>query len=168
MRKKKREKLAEDTFWANFFYFNIPAHINEVPAHLDRVNFRYYSANDEDLFRMIEYVKSIYQLDLDETDVTDEGMKHLSQLDNITEIRLKGCREISDLGMAYICQFKGVELLHLYGTGVTTAGFGQIGLLTKLKTLIIEADINDPKLEEIYTALPPGCELIVSYKAYPF
>lgn len=168
MRRKKQLKLAEEAFWSDFFYFNIPNHINEVPEHVERVNFRYYNVDDEGLLRMIAYVKSIGQLDLDGTDITNEGVKYLVQLNNITEIRFKGCRSIDNNAMPYICQIKGLELLHLIGTSVTTDGFAQIGNLKQLKTLLISADTDDPKLEEIYASLAPSCQMIVDYKSYPF
>lgn len=168
MRRKKTEALASNTFWSNFFYFNIPKHINEIPSHVERVNFRYYGANDNDLERMGQKVSSIYQLDLDETDITDEGVKYLTRLENITELRLKGCKQITDQAMASICMLKGLELLHLIGTNITTDGFKRIGDLKQLKTLLISADAEDPLLEEIFISLNPNCEFIVNYKAYPF
>lgn len=168
MRKKKQARLADEAFWSNFFYFNIPDHINEIPAHVERVNFRYYSADDEGLLKMVEYVKSIGQLDLDGTDITNEGIKHLTQLENITEIRLKGCKQIDNNAMPDVCQIKGLELLHLINTAINTDGFEHIGQLTRLKTLLLSADENDPKLEEIYISLAPGCKMIVNYKSYPF
>jgi hypothetical protein len=168
MRKKKKEALAVQTFWANFFYFNLPKHLEEVPAHVERVNFRYYGANDDDLFCMLEKVKSIYQLDLDETDITNEGLAYLTRLENLTELRLKGCSQITNEAMDAICQFKGLELLHLIGTGITTEGFEKIGALKQLKMLLISAEPSDPKLEEIFISLTTDCEFIVNYKAYPF
>ena len=105
MRKNKKGKLEHDLFWSNFFHFNVPAHLNEVPEHMERVNFRHYHANDDDLLLMVSVVKSIYQLDLDETDITNVGINHLTQLNHLTEIRLKGCRQIDNGAMADICSF---------------------------------------------------------------
>jgi hypothetical protein len=168
MRRKKKEALAIHSFWSNFFYFNIPKHLDEIPSHVERVNFRYYGASDEDLLLMLEKVKSIYQLDLDETDITNEGIEHLTRLDYVTEIRLKGCRQINNEAMNSICQLKGLELLHLVGTGIDTDGFEKISHLKNLKRLLISAERSDPKLEEIYISLAQNCEFIVNYKAYPF
>ena len=167
MRRKKKERLAHETFWAVFAAVNLGINSIEVPRHVNQVRCRYYGANDDDLERMVKQVKSINQLDLDETDITDEGMKHLIELDYLREIRLKGCRKITDIGMEYICQFKGLELLHLYGTAVTINGFDRIGELKHLNKLLVEADGKDPKLEEIFALLPKDCELIVNYKQNP-
>ena len=32
----------------------------------------------------------------------------------------------------------------------------------------MSAEKEDPKLEEIFANLAPGCEMMVNYKAYPF
>ena len=166
---KKREKLAEQEFWGTFYYMNVPNHIDGIPLHVEQVRFRLYNHVDDDhLRRMVQGVKSVGQLDLDETDITNEGIEELVKLDYISELRLKGCHHITDGAMPFICSIKGLELLHLIGTSITTAGFQQIGKLTSLKKLLIRAEREDPLLEEIYINLPKGCEFIVNYKGYPF
>lgn len=167
MRRKKREKLDHKTFWATFVYFNLKTDVLKIPTHVDQVRFRYYGANDSDLHRMVQEVKSINQLDLDETDVTDEGMKYLLELSYLRELRLKGCQKITNQAMEFICKFEGLELLHLHDTEINTDGFQHIGNLKQLKRLLIQADFQDPKLEEIYASLPKDCNLTVNYKPYP-
>jgi hypothetical protein len=169
MRKKKQEKLAEELFWGTFYYMNVPKHFEGIPEHVEHVRFRLYDYVDDDhLRRMVEVVKSVGMLDLDATEITNLGVKELVQLDNISELRLKGCRNIDNGAMDYICQLKGLTLLHLIGTEITTDGFEKINHLKNLQKLLIRADIEDPKLEEIYANLAPGCKMIVNYKEYPF
>lgn len=169
MRSKKRERLAEQEFWGNFYDINVPKHIPGIPLHVQQVRFRLYDhVTDDHLVRMVTGIKSIGQLDLDETDITNAGIEELVKLDYITELRLKGCRTITNDAMPIICNIKGLELLHLIGTSITTEGFGNIGKLTSLKKLLIRADREDPLLEEIYVNLPKDCEFIVDYKGYPF
>lgn len=169
MRNKKREKQADQQFWETFHYMNVPKHIPGIPMHVEHVRLRLYDHVDDDhLMRMVQGVKSVGQLDLDETEITNEGIAELVKLDYISELRLKGCENITNEAMPFICDIKGLELLHLIGTSITTAGFQQIGKLTSLKKLLIRADRDDPLLEEIYVNLPKDCEFIVDYKIYPF
>jgi hypothetical protein len=169
MRKKKKEKLAHEMFWDTFYYMNVPKHLEGIPEHVEHVRFRLYDYVDDNyLYKMAEVVKSVGMLDLDETEITIEGIKELTTLDNVRELRLKGCKNIANDAMPHICQLKGLTLLHLIGTEITTDGFGQIGNLTELRKLLISADRDDPKLEEIYANLAPACEMIVNYKEYPF
>ena len=169
MRNKKKEKQADQQFWTTFYYMNVPRHIPGIPLHVEQVRFRLYDHVDDDhLIRMVQGIKSVGQLDLDETEITNLGIEELVKLDSIKELRLKGCRNITNEAMPFICAIKGLELLHLIGTAITSAGFQQIGKLSSLKTLLIRADRDDPLLEEIYVNLPQGCEFIVDYKIYPF
>jgi hypothetical protein len=169
MRKKKKEKLVEEQFWATFYYMNIPKHIDGIPEHVERVRFRLYeSVYDEDLVMMVQGVKSVGQLDLDETYITNAGVEELVKLDSIRELRLKGCWSITNEAMPFICSIKGLELLHLGSTGITTEGFKEIGKLKDLKLLLISADTDDEKLAEIFVQLPANCQFLVNHKEYPF
>ncbi|WP_316822183.1 hypothetical protein [Pedobacter gandavensis] len=167
MRRKKAEKLKEEQFWNDFFFFNVPAHLNEVPLHLQRVNFRYYHADDEGIERMISAVLSIYQLDLDGTDITNEGIRLLSKLDYLTELRLKECLGIDDGCVPDLYQIKGLELLHLGGTSISPNALVAAGVFKDLKQLFISYYAEDQKiLEDLAILLPEKCKLIVNHKLY--
>jgi len=167
MRKKKKQKLKEETFWANFCHFNLPKEQNEIPTHIKRVNFRLSGADDEDLQLMAGYIKSIEQLDLDETEITNLGLHYLTQLESIKELRLKGCQGIDDDGLPYIYQIKGLELLHLGSTSITVARLQEINKLPYLKTLLISAnDDEEILLPQIARQLPKDCVFIVNHKDY--
>ena len=89
MRRKKKQRLKEEAFWAAFFFYSVPRHLDEVPEHIDRANFRVDGVDDEGLSLMVTKVRSIYQLDLDDTDITIEGLRHLTQLDFVKELRCR-------------------------------------------------------------------------------
>ena len=169
MRRKKKQKLKEETFWANFCYFNLPKDQDEIPFHIRRVNFRLGGATDDDLEMMAGYIKTIEQLDLDETDITNLGLQHLTKLESIKELRLKSCRQIDNDGLPYLYQIKGLELLHLGGTAITIAGLLAIGQLKLLKTLLISADEDEMHLlPQIAVQLPEGCEFIVNHQNFEY
>ena len=167
MRKKKKQKLKDDAFWASFCYFNLPKEQDEIPVHMRRVNFRLGGVTDEGLELMAGYIISIEQLDLDETEISNEGLRNLTQLENIKELRLKGCTGINDDGLLYLYQMAGLELLHLGGTSVTVNGLKEIGQLKRLKTLLISADDAEMELlPQVAAQLPEDCELIVNHQTY--
>ncbi|CAL1516380.1 hypothetical protein [Chitinophaga sp. MM2321] len=168
MRKKKKAKLEEELYWSNFFYFNVPAHLNEIPTHMERLNFRRYHVDDEGILKMVGVVRSVYQMDLDGTDITNEGIRHLTQLEKIQELRLKNCKGIDNGCLEFLYQIKGLELLYLGGSGITVDGLSGISCLKDLKSFYISADDNeDPeKLRSIAASLPPGCEFIVNHRAF--
>lgn len=169
MRRKKKQRLAEEQFWGTFHYFNVPDGQEQTPAHLRRINFRIWeSVQDEHLSRMITRVRSVDMLDLDETDITDEGVALLTQMDFIKELRLKGIHSITDECIPYLNQVKGLELLHIGGTNITLEGILRLGPLKELKKLLVSLPDTEDTMEnkQRIAALFPGCEVIVNHKMF--
>lgn len=167
MRRKKAAKLKEEQFWNDFFYFNVPAQLDAVPLHLERANFRRYHVDDEGIAMMMTAVLSIYQLDLDETDITGEAIRMLTKLDYVTELRLKNCEGIGDSCVPDLYQIKGLELLHLGGTSITVQALIEGGTFSDLKRLFISYDDEDATiLENLAILLPKDCELIVNHQPF--
>lgn len=167
MRRKKKERIKEEQFWENFFYFNVPEGINELPRHLNHVRFRLYGVDDEGLAMMVPELDSITMLDMDETTITNEGISHLAKLHYIKEMRLKGCDGINDGCIRFINNIKGLELLHLGGTPITVDGIMQL-FLPGLKQLYISAGYDDgtkAKLQR-FTKAFPKCDVIVNHKDF--
>lgn len=163
MRRKKKERLEEERFWSDFFYFNIPDNVDVVPEHVEKVNFRRYNADDRGLERMVEYVRSVGMLDLDGTDVTDAGMQHLEKLDLVRELRLKGCRDITDACVPTLNRLKGLELLHVRGTLITPQGLLGLDAQPALRMLLLAADEEkDVAVLRQLRNLLPGPEIIVN------
>lgn len=167
MRRKKLLRLKEEQFWRSFCYFNLPDGVNEIPTSFQRVNFRIYNVDDEGLLRMVGYVRSIVQLDLDGTDITNEGIGYLTQLESLKELRLKECLAIDNGCIDFLCEIQSLELLHLGGTGINLDGLEKIGCLRNLKLLLVSASEGEEEfLSKIETALPPECEFLVNHKLY--
>lgn len=169
LRKKKKQKLKEQQFWSTFAYFSTPKLPDEVPTHLERVNFRIWNhVEDEEIEMMVTHVQSINMLDLDETYITNYSIQLLSQLSFIKELRLKGCREIDDEAIPHLNNIKGLELLHLGGTSITLNGVLQLSANHPLRTLLISVD--DPEQHQndltIIAQRFPGCEFIVNHKNF--
>jgi Leucine-rich repeat (LRR) protein len=168
VRKKKMLRLKEEQFWNNFFYFNVPKHLEQVPEHLERVNFRIYNVDDYGLGEMVEYVKTINMLDLDGTDVTNEGIAHLTKLQELKELRLKECLGVDNRCIIHLNKLTGLTLLHLGGTAITAKDVLGLADLHRLKLLLISSvdynnEVDDYKAIK---ALLPNCELLVDHKAY--
>lgn len=167
MRRKKLQRLKEEQFWSNFCYFNLPDGVNEIPTSFKRVSFRLYNVDDEGLLRMVSYVRAIDQLDLDGTDITNEGIGYLTQLTYLKELRLKECLGINNGCIDFLCKMQSLELLHLGGTGISLDGLESIGCLRNLKLLLVSAsDGEEEFLSKIEAGLAPECEFLVNHKAY--
>ena len=171
MLKKKQEKLKEDQFWSMFYSFHSPKNRVHTPPDLERVNFRIWDhVNDDHLLMMMSRVRSINFLDLDETDISNEGVNHLTRLEHIKELRLKGIPAINDDCMASLNKITSLELLHLGGTSVTLKGLMQLGCLQNLKVVLLSLTASEAIREQMLELkkLLPGCEFILNYKSYLF
>lgn len=169
MRKKKKQKLKEQQFWSTFAFFSTPKLQDEIPTHLERVNFRIWnSVEDDEIEMMVTHVQSINMLDLDETDIANYSIQLLSQLSFIKELRLKGCRKIDDEAILHINHIKGLELLHIDGTSISIKGVLQLSTSHPLHMLLIGVDDPEQHQDELTTIAQrfPDCELIVNHKSY--
>ncbi len=171
MRKKKKGKLAETSFWNTFYSINVPKHLDEIPEHITRANFRIWDkVTDEDIKRMVSKIKSIDQLDLDETDITNEAITSLTQLQFIKELRLKGIRKLDNDCIGDLNKLKGLELLHLGSTSITLEGLLNLRPSATLKTILFSDPENKPDAEKmlVLRKLFPNCEFIINHKSYDF
>lgn len=171
MNRKKKQKQLEDRFWATFFAIDVPAQFNEVPPHLHHVRMRLWdNVIDEYLELMVTQVRSIDMLDLDETDITNKGVEHLTKMDFIKELRLKGIREINNDCIVHLNKINGLELLHVKGTSVTIEGILKLDSKPELKELFFSAkddEITKEKMLEL-KKLMPDCSFTIDGKSYYF
>lgn len=108
-------------------------------------------------------------LDLDETDITNEGIQHLAKLDFIRELRLKGIRALDNECIDHLNKINGLELLHLGGTSIDVEGVLKLKPSVSLKTLLISVD-EEPQKEKMLQLRNafPACEFILNHKVYTF
>ena len=164
MRRKKKELQKEQQFWSTFQHINRTPDCNDIPSHLQRVNFRIWdNVNDEHIERMVSKVTSIEMLDLDETEITNAAIEHLAKLEYLGELRLKGIRQIDDACMPSLNKLSTLKLLHVGGTSITLEGLFQLTALKQLKELFFSHDGEIPADEVVRLKLLfPGCALAVN------
>lgn len=171
MRKKKKEKQFRESFWAALFSTGKPVNLDEQPTHLEHVRMRLWDrVEDVHLELMVTHIRSINMLDLDETDLTNEGIEHLTRLDLLKELRLKGIRQLDNDCIVHLNKLKGLELLHLRGTSITLDGILKLNNLQGLKELFFSDDEDKPAKEKMLQLreVLPGCEFIINGKSYSF
>lgn len=154
---------SESKFWKHWHGISR----KEVPSEIDKLNYRLENFDDQDLYWLTRRIKRIGQLDLDETLVTDKGIKHLTDLDSLLELRLKGLGEITDACIPFLNQITTLKTLHLGGTEVTAKGALGLNQLKNLELLFLPEQQGDVTecLNQLLEARP-GCELIVNYQRY--
>lgn len=168
LRKKKLEKLMEARFRANLhFWARLPEDAEEVPVHISHLRCRDAKINDVILSKLVTVIHSVDMFDLDDNEITNEGINYLKKLESIKELRLKECRNIDNGCLKYLNQITSLELVHLGSTGVTIDGLYQLKNLVNLKTLLVSADEEKEIIREKLSAIAndlPYCEFIVNHK----
>jgi len=102
-------------------------------------------------------------LGLDNTKITDAGLKDIAKLQNLTNLSLYAT-QITDAGLKGVAKLQKLILLNLDDTKITDAGLKEVAKLQKLGWLsLCNTEITDAGVAELRKALPK-CELDLRYK----
>src|SRR5439155_18828300 len=72
---------------------------------------------------------------LDDTKITDAGLKHLKDLPSLRSLSLSDCVKVTDAGLKEISGLQELESLNLGTTSITDAGLKHLQSLTALRRL---------------------------------
>ncbi len=72
-----------------------------------------------------EVGKDGLNIDLSESQINDDGLKHLSQLFNLRSLNLEKT-QVSDAGLLHLSGLKNLRAIYLHGSKVTPAGINQL------------------------------------------
>ena len=156
----------EKAFWTK--YFNNPPAPEDIPQHSDHLSFRSSDITDEEIGFVVSRISSINMLDLDDAYIGYKAIDHLTKLEDLKELRLKGCTELDYKCVPYLVNIKGLELLQLVNTQILVSELINMSSLTSLKKLFISQTIT-PQLTLEMRRLKkelPGCAFYVNYKLY--
>ena len=136
----------------------------------DHIDFRMLdNFNDAAFAYLMEKVKGVNMLDLNETDITNESITLLNNLEYVNELRVKQCNLNNDCADD-LNKLTSLVFLHLKNTNITIEGLLRLKNLTNLKTLMFSADETvtiKEKLLQLKTMLPQ-CEIVINSKTYYF
>lgn len=143
----------------------------KMEEYYHQLDFRGLDDFDDDGFAyLMEKVKGIEMLDLNETDISNDSIQLLIRLEYVKEIRAKGCQNLDNDCIPYLSQLPSLEFLHLKYTQVTIDGLLQLIGLPNLKTLMFSAEEGEDirgKLLQLHAKFP-DCELVVDGKVQHF
>jgi hypothetical protein len=93
--------------------------------------------------------------------VTDDGVKELAALTNLTTLDLSGTR-VADEGVKALTALTNLTELNLFATKVTDAGLKHLAALKKLTVLNVygaSSRVTDEGVKELQKALPK-CKIV--------
>jgi uncharacterized membrane protein len=124
-------------------------------SHYLQANFVTDTAiNDEDLQLLSAIKKQLIWLKLGYTNIIDNGLTTIGQLENLTRLNLEHT-SISDSGLRAIRSLRNLQYLNLVGTSVTSQGVLQLKNLKALRSLYLyQTKINMTDWIAIKNAFP--------------
>ena len=116
-------------------------HIWRIAQNSDLLRIVYVKFGDskftnEDLIRLKPLLNNIAWLDIGGSQITDEGMVHLSTFNKLERIHLENTG-ITDNAIESLVSLKELRYLNLHGTNISDASLGTIAQIKSLKSLYI-------------------------------
>lgn len=84
----------------------------------------------------VPQVENVVWLNLRGTQITNDGLKHLAEMKSLRRLHVEKT-EIGDDALDHLAELENLEYLNLYGTQVTDAGLPKLAKLTNLQKLYL-------------------------------
>jgi hypothetical protein len=160
-------KGKEKHFWIN--HFNIGS-LAEIPKEIEEFKSIDSEVDDTFLFFITSRISIIHQLYFKFTDITDEGVKHISNIQNLAKLTLRDHKNITNKSIPYLNKLLDLEFLDILKTKIQLEDLVGLFNLQNLKELYITSDDCDKeyhlkhviRMKEIL----PNCILYINYESY--
>lgn len=160
-------KGKEKHFWRSFLNTNnlasIPSEMSGFKAIDDEVD-------DQFLFYLTYRIPTIYRIYLKFTNVTDEGVKHISIIQNLEQLTLREHKNITNKSIPFINKLVDLEYLDILKTEIQLEDLPGLFQLQKLKELYVSSENLDKEylLEHVITMkeILPNCILYINYESF--
>lgn len=132
---------------------------------LKSVNFCGTNLNDIGL-RFISTLKTLEHLDLQETEITNQGLAPLSQMPNLKMLRLKGNAQLTNGCMRHIREIRALTELQIQETSIDQDGLMEVVSMPQLREVCIEVWGRNYTFEGLQklSAQMPMCTFLVKGK----
>ncbi len=141
MKKDKKEL----NFWKS--HFNIHS-IAAIPQEMDKYTGIDSDEDDQFFLYLTSRVPFIHSIDLRCTFITDEGVKHISNLKGLKELSLRNHNKITKESLPFLNQLTDLVYLDLSKTEITLDDLASLSNLQNLKELYISAEETKEYIEE--------------------
>ncbi len=102
--------------------------------------------------------RNLRQLRLEDTQLTDEGARHLARLTHLNHLELSRT-QLTDAGVSALAALRDLEVLKLDGCGVTDAALASLSRLRKLRELHLNATRFTPQGAARMRSELPACQV---------
>ena len=119
--------------------------------------------SDAQMEKLLKFKDQIIWLDLSDTKITDNALKHIAQFKNLTRLSLDNT-SITDAGLSHIKALPRLRHLNLYHTNITDSGLKSLSNSKELTTLHLwETRVTASGIESLKKSLGENIE--ISYES---
>jgi internalin A len=123
-------------------------------AKVTRLTYLYRTRITDEGLKEVAKLQNLTELDLWDTKITDAGLKDVAKLQKLAYLNL-GYTQITAEGLKEVAKLQELTRLELAGTQITDAGLNEIAKLQKLKRLeLYDTKITKTGVAELKKALP--------------
>ncbi len=109
---------------------------------------------DQDLQQLDGLETKLLRINFSKTEITDAGLKTLSRMQGLEQVRLASPK-ISDDGLAALENLSQLRFLHLLDMPITDAALTHLYGLKKLESLYLDGTrVTDSGIEQLFKQLP--------------
>lgn len=157
------QEVRVDTDYLSLSFFD-KIKISEIKKLLHLENLKHLNLSSSDLMdehlEIVGKIESVELLDLDSTEITNQGLQFLEPMKQLKQLRLKDNPQLADKCIGYLSNIASLELIHIGNTSITIDGVRELLSKVELKSLIIDFEF-DKLMDEllIITRLHPQLEI---------
>ncbi|MFN5416855.1 MAG: hypothetical protein ACK5B9_07345 [Flavobacteriia bacterium] len=117
--------------------------------------------NDDGLLLLSNFIL-LENLNLQETQITNEGIKHLKKLPNLKCLRLKENPQLTNECVVYLKEIKTLVNLHIHETSINMEGLKKLIVLQNLQFIALDVFENNYTFEGLsqLSIEIPNCEIL--------
>ena len=127
-------------------------------------NFASFSCSDlddEGLSTVSDYIE-IENLNLQETEITNNGIKYLKKLKYLNILRLKGNPQLTNECIPYLTDLENLQELQIHETSIDQDGLEKLVVLEHLENIVLEVWENNFTYEGLlkFSIAMPNCTIL--------
>lgn len=141
--------------------FNELSYLNQFP-NLRSATFTNTNLNDKGL-ALVSNCSKIDNLNLQGTEITNEGIQYLQNLYTLRYLRLKDNLQLTDECVPYLIGLENLENIEIQETSITENSLKKLTALKYIEKLIIYVQDNNYTFEKVFYKYPVNYQKIVSF-----
>jgi len=149
----------EKKFWQRYFRIE---KLEDIPNEMPGLTSIDTTDDDDYLFYLTQRVTVIPEIYLKGTLVTDEGVGHISKIQQLKELTLREHKKITKASIPYFNQMKNLERLNITLTKITLSDLCENLNNQSLRVVFVSSEEDEKNIEEkafILKERMPNCDV---------